>query len=72
MSNAQRLIVVFRAAHDFLINNSTFNNVGGNYVRDTSWPVWITADIIVMGRYMPRTTTKLPGTGIDLCLYIAC
>ena len=24
----------FRAAHDFVINNSTLNGVQGNYVRD--------------------------------------
>ena len=25
----------FHAAHDFTVNNSTFNDVHGNYVRDS-------------------------------------
>ena len=55
----------FRAAHDFAINNSTLNDVRGNYVRDHFVAC---VDIIVTDRYILRTATKLR----DLHLYIEC
>ena len=56
----------FPGAHDFIIKDSTLNDVKGNYVSSHFVP----CDDIIVTDYMSSTTTRLPRPRMDLHLYI--